>query len=122
LKGALFGALIAGIIFMGVFLIRYGTFAGGGDSASAVLTSDQTRRKLVQMKSIIQDTYLNEVDAGSLETGMFAGIAAGLNDPYAQYFSKEMLMMHFLNKKEFLFHKSQFFYLTNLTRYLVIIQ
>lgn len=91
LKGIIFGALIAGIIFMGVFLFRYGTFARGGREGSAVLTSDQTRTKLVQMQSIIKDAYLNEVDGEKLETGMFAGIMSGLGDPYAQYFSSEML-------------------------------
>ena len=88
-RGVLFGMLLSGIVVMTVLLIRYGTLGTGRKNGAAVLTSGHVARKLREVQNITDDTFLYDVDGESLETWMFKGIAAGLGDPYANYFSAD---------------------------------
>ena len=56
---------------------------------AAVLTDDATLRKLSQVQELIEDYYLNEVDEELLSDYLFKGVAVGLDDPYAAYYSSE---------------------------------
>lgn len=58
---------------------------------AAVLTDDATLRKLSQVQELIEDYYLNEVDEELLADYLFRGVAVGLDDPYAAYYSSEEL-------------------------------
>lgn len=58
---------------------------------AAVLTDDATLRKLSQVQELIEDYYLNEVDEELLSDYLFKGVAVGLDDPYAAYYSSEEL-------------------------------
>ena len=62
------------------------------DEADAeVLTDAGTLYKLNEVQSLIEQHYLKEVDSKRLSSYLFKGIAAGLNDPYANYYSAEEL-------------------------------
>ncbi len=90
LRGAILGFLVAGVVFMSFWLFRYGTFGRKGNDAQ-VIASSKTERKLNQVANIIDNAYLNDLDAEKLESYLFKGIAAGLDDPYARYYTKDEL-------------------------------
>lgn len=58
---------------------------------AAVLTDTDTLRKLNEVQELIEDHYLNEVDEELLADYLFKGVAVGLDDPYAAYYSSEEL-------------------------------
>ena len=65
---------------------------GTADNAGAeILTDKETLRKLDEVQSIIEQNYLDDVDSSLLSTYLFKGIAVGLDDPYANYYSVEEL-------------------------------
>lgn len=64
---------------------------GRGNPGAEVLTQSSTITKLSEVQELIEAYYLNEVDGEYLETYLFKGIAAGLNDAYANYYTAEEL-------------------------------
>ena len=60
-------------------------------SGASVLTDGDTLRKLDEVQSLIEQNYLDEVDSEELSTFLFKGVAAGLDDDYADYYSKQEL-------------------------------
>ena len=56
-----------------------------------VLTDGENLYRLNEVQSIIEEYYYDEVDSELLTAGMFKGIAAGLDDPYADYYSVQEL-------------------------------
>lgn len=58
-----------------------------GDAKSVV--NQENLAKLEYMQSIIDNYYLNDVDASDLEEGMYAGMLEGLGDPYSRYYTAE---------------------------------
>ena len=86
LRGAVFGMLLSAIILMTYILFRFGTIDFFGSKSGAdQLTSKMTMRKIEQVKAIITDEYLYDADGQELTDFLFMGIAAGLNDTYAEY-------------------------------------
>ena len=92
-RGVITGALIAGILVMAGMLFRFGTVGGSGDSGARILTQEKTLRKLASVQQIIDEDYLWDVDSEQLESFMFRGIAVGLNDPYAAYYTRDEEVM-----------------------------
>ena len=88
-RGACFGFLAAGIAVLAFFLIRFGTIGAGGRKGADILTDADTMAKIRAVQRVIENDYLGDADAGLLEAGMFKGIAAGLGDVYADYYSPE---------------------------------
>ena len=88
LKGVLTGILLTVTVIMAIMLFRYGTFGKAGKGAG-ILTQISTRQKLQTIADIIDASALEQADAEHLVTYMFKGAAAGLNDPYADYYSAE---------------------------------
>lgn len=86
-KGTIFGFLAASCIFMAFILFRYGTIGNRNAQGADVLTSQRLENKLRQVRSIIEDTFYYDTDGEELETYLFKGVAAGLEDRYANYFS-----------------------------------
>ncbi len=60
-------------------------------AGAEVLTDPETLSKLDEVQSLIQKNYLNDVDSELMSTYLFKGIAVGLDDPYADYYSAEEL-------------------------------
>ncbi|MCC8044948.1 MAG: PDZ domain-containing protein [Clostridiales bacterium] len=64
---------------------------GKGNPGAEVLTQSSTISKLSEVQELIEAYYLNEVDGEYLESYLFKGIAAGLDDAYANYYTAEEL-------------------------------
>ena len=54
-----------------------------------VLTDGQTLDKLKEIQELIQSCYLEDVDSDMLSAYLFKGVAAGLDDDYARYYTEE---------------------------------
>ena len=61
------------------------------ENGAEILTDGATLQKLDEVQSLIEEYYLNDVDADLLSTYLFKGIAVGLDDVYANYYSEEEL-------------------------------
>ena len=57
-------------------------------SSESVLNAE-SKEKLKEIEKIIDEHYLRDTDTEDLEDGMYAGILAGLNDPYSTYYTEE---------------------------------
>lgn len=93
-KGVLFGILISAVCVMAVFLVQNGTIGLGGKNSEAgakALTSRETLKKLEEVAERIDESFLYEADGEQLTDYLFRGITAGLDDPYASYYSAEQL-------------------------------
>ena len=88
-KGLLVGLLLSGILILTGVLFYFGTVGGYAGDAAQVLTQPQTLRKLRSVQSIIEEDCLGDTDPDMLEAYLFKGIAAGLDDPYAAYYTRE---------------------------------
>lgn len=60
-------------------------------SGASILTDAATQKKLQELQQLIGQYYLNEIDSEYLSDYLYKGIAAGLDDPYAAYYSSEEL-------------------------------
>ncbi len=87
IRGMLFGALVVTTGFLISVLIIDGTL--GRQDVTGVLTGGRVRSKLRAIGNIIDDVYLYDTDADKIETYMFKGLMAGLDDKYAAYYSPE---------------------------------
>ncbi len=82
LKGFVLGVAVtaaAGFIFMNLPITM----------AVTSPTSILTYKKIIQVKSLIDQHYMGDVDEQSLTDYIFVGMIAGLNDPYSAYYTKE---------------------------------
>ena len=86
LKGAFCGALaillITGIVSCG---LRPGRISVAGEKT---VTSD-VERKLSILNSLIDESYLGDIDKKKLEEGLYEGYIGGLDDPYSVYYDEE---------------------------------
>lgn len=82
-QGALFGALA---ILLAAGLVSCGIKIPGIGSGTV---DDATEEKLAQIRSLIDEVYIGEVDDESLEQGIFKGYLSGLGDPYSVYYDEE---------------------------------
>ncbi len=89
--------IVTALICMAVF--SFGWFAARGvrlrtekqtdaeHAGAEVLTDEETLYKLSEIQQLIEETYLGEIDGETLSSQLFKGIAAGLEDDYADYYS-----------------------------------
>lgn len=61
------------------------------ENGAEILTDASTFSMLEEVKNLIENNYLNNVDSELLSAYLFKGIAAGLDDPYANYYTAEEL-------------------------------
>ena len=83
--------------------IHWKSFAGGAVCAVLLLaaaaaalwfTGDgpdslKSAAKVAGISQIIDSVYMGEIDEQKLEDSMYAGLMAGLEDPYSRYYSRE---------------------------------
>lgn len=98
-SGFLAGFLTA-LLGIGVFLAGWSAAQhisrvrdrdAAADLGAGVLTDYRTLSKLDEVQNLIEQHFLNDVDSGELSSYLFKGAAAGLEDPYASYYSEEEL-------------------------------
>lgn len=90
LAGIAVTALVGGFAFChyeGIFerILRPTT------SNEVSLDGRDIQRKLGELSQVINYYYLNEIDQDQIESWMYKGVMAGLNDPYADYYTVEEL-------------------------------
>lgn len=85
LKGAFCGALA---ILLVIGVVSCGVKANIVSSGNKRVTSD-TERKLGVLHSLIDESFLGEVDEKKLEEGLYEGYVSGLEDPYSVYYDAE---------------------------------
>lgn len=93
IKGVLFGILLSAICVMAWYLIQNGTvgFMGSRQEGQGtdVLTSRAVKQKLADIQQKIDQSFLYEADGELLSACLFKGLAVGLMDPYASYYTAE---------------------------------
>lgn len=92
LKGILFGILLSAIVGMAGYLVLHGTFGRkdiGANAGVEVLTSQDTREKLEEIKERLSSSFYYEVNGEQLVTYLLKGMTIGLDDPYANYYTAE---------------------------------
>jgi carboxyl-terminal processing protease len=70
---------------------RKWTAEDAAQAGAEILSDSQTADKLKEVQNLIQQKYLSEVDGSELSDYLFRGVAAGLGDAYARYYTKEEL-------------------------------
>ena len=82
-KGMLAGAAVVlavgGIGYQGVSAIQY--------EKDSVLSDSRHTDKIKYLEKLIDECYLEEKDEEALAEGMYAGLIAGLKDPYSRYYT-----------------------------------
>ncbi len=82
-QGALVGALIVVLLVAGL------VFIGTRSVSSEDVLSEEALDKLARMRSIIDTSYLYEVDDEDLRQGVYTGYIEGLDEPYSVYYDEE---------------------------------
>lgn len=103
-RGSSFGTgFLAGVLAvlfcMGIFLCGWSTaqhISGSRDAeaenkGAEILTDYHTLSKLDEVQNLIEEHFLREIDSEELASYLFKGVAAGLKDVYASYYSEEEL-------------------------------
>lgn len=84
-KGVAIG-VAATLVVTGAGFVSYQKVLFPKDS---VLSDMKTIQKLNYLEGLIDTEYLDEKDESSLREGLYAGLLAGLNDPYSTYYTAE---------------------------------
>lgn len=105
-RGGSFGSgfltgVLAALLGIGVFLFGWSaaehisrTRDGASeemDKGAEILTDYHTLSKLDEVQNLIGENFLKEADGEELSSFLFKGIAAGLHDDYASYYSVDEL-------------------------------
>lgn len=88
LKGFLTGTLLMAVVGFIAYTGVTNWGWGASDNAESV-TGKKSMEKLEYIESMINNYYLNDVEEQKLEDGMYAGLLAGLEDPYSRYYTAE---------------------------------
>ena len=85
LQGALCGALamllVAGLVSCGLKMKDSGSGKDAFDGS--------TQKKVSELKELIDQNYMGDVDEKQLEEGIYKGFISGLDDPYSVYYDEE---------------------------------
>lgn len=84
-KGAFCGALA---ILLVIGVVSCGVKTNIVSLGSNTVTSN-TEKKLGVLRSLIEESFLGEVDEKKLEEGLYEGYVSGLEDPYSVYYDAE---------------------------------
>lgn len=105
-KRSFAGGMIAGIVltlFLGCGYFTgkqlYQAFGGkslaqstaGTAGSGGTVVNENTEQKMSVLEEMIGEYFLEEVDDGTLEDGIYRGMISALNDPYSTYYSQEEL-------------------------------
>lgn len=99
LYGVLSGIWISITLYAAGNLVGWvvGNYRASAAQTSATGSSDvevvnsQTTRKMKAIEDVVKQYYLEEVDAQTLEKGIYSGMVESLGDPYSTYYSAKEL-------------------------------
>lgn len=83
LKVFVFVLVLGGVFFLGRESVTFGNGYGTGVDNGKILN------KLSLLEMVTGQLYLNDIDTEKLEDSIYKGFAEGLDDPYAEYYSKK---------------------------------
>lgn len=86
LKGFILGLMVMALASAAGFYL-YTT--GGQSRSKETLTGKESMEKISYLSDLIDTYYLNEADVKDMQEGMYAGMVAGLGDPYSRYYTVE---------------------------------
>lgn len=86
LKGAFCGALA---ILLTAGVVSCGLYTKGVSASGGKTVTPDAERKLSILNSLIEESYLGEVDKKELREGLYEGYVGGLGDPYSAYYDAE---------------------------------
>lgn len=93
-KGFLAGIVVSGLVG-GIFFCEYeGLFdriLHPNVAGKASLSGKDTQKKLRELSKVMNYYYLNDIDPDQIEAYMYKGVMAGLDDPYADYYTEDGL-------------------------------
>lgn len=84
-------AVIGALILGGRWILASGDSAGAKSKESLVTQDEAVLEKLALLEQIIREYSLEEIDDQELENYLYYGLAAGIGDDYAAYYTKEEL-------------------------------
>lgn len=84
-KGFLAGILVCILGSCGYSYLRFGIIPFIDDG----LVNGERAAKVAAIEKVVEDYYLEEVDAETLASGMYAGIVSVLGDQYSGYYTEE---------------------------------
>ncbi len=87
--GVVVTAVAAGGIFFGSRELTKLSDEKKAERGELNLTSTEVEEKITEIETLIQNQYLNEIDADQVEKYLYKGIIAGLGDTYGAYYTKE---------------------------------
>lgn len=91
-KGFVCGAAVLTLfLFLSWFFLGGGFFLLGQEDAQLSIDTMAVSRKLREMEAVINEYYYNDVDEEKVVDWMYKGLMAGLDDPYAAYYTEEEL-------------------------------
>lgn len=61
------------------------------ESSILSLDEDKVEEKITEIEKVVNQYFLDEIDQEEVENYLYKGLIAGLDDPYADYYSKEEL-------------------------------
>ena len=79
--GALAMLLVAGLVSCGLKMKDSGSGKDAVDSS--------TQKKVSELKELIDQNYMGDVEEKQLEEGIYKGFISGLDDPYSVYYDEE---------------------------------
>ncbi len=86
LKGFILGLMVMALASAAGF---YFYTTGGQSRSKETLTDRESMEKIGYLSDLIDTYYLNDADVKEMQEGMYAGMVAGLGDPYSRYYTVE---------------------------------
>ena len=87
--GVVITAVVAGGVSFGSRALTRVSDEKKAESGELNLTSTEVEDKITEIETLVQDYYLNEIDTEQVESYLYKGMIAGLNDAYTAYYTKE---------------------------------
>lgn len=91
LTGFLLAVAVAGIVFLVRDVLKDKKSGDEKTQETVSVVNDATTYKLGILQNAIEQYYLEEVDAQTLEEGMYSGLLKALGDPYSVYYTAQEL-------------------------------
>lgn len=88
--GACLMAIVGGLTFVAKDKVAE-WFIGQESEGELHVDMDAVEEKISQMEGIVNEYYLDEIDAQEVENQIYKGMIEGLGDDYAEYYTEEEL-------------------------------